>query len=181
MEVCPGVQWCSRGVGFNDAALKDLFNYALDKPLNWWRMRGLDHLTFGGFLEFLVRPPAKEAAAPQVTADATAPPVVVDVAATPPEVPAEEAAASPVVADDAAAPPVAADKAAEAAAPPVVADKAVAPRSRRRRWNRRKASSTLQGLEAVPEPAPVRESAPVQEPTELEPCKPAGTRRGPTR
>ncbi len=118
-------------------------------------MRGLDHLTFGGFLEFLVRPPAKEAAAPQVTADATAPPVVVDVAATPPEVPAEVS--------------------------PVVADKSVAPRSRRWRRNRTKASSTLQGLEAVPEPAPVWESTPVQEPTELEPCKPVGTRRGPTR
>ncbi len=38
----------AEGLGFNDAALKDVFNSALDDPLNWWRMRGLDRLTFGG-------------------------------------------------------------------------------------------------------------------------------------
>ncbi len=76
----------------------------------------------------------------------------------------------PVVAEEAAAPPVAIDG---AAGPPVVANEAAASRTRRRRRDRRKAFSTLQGLEAVPEPAPVREPtesapepAPVREPTE---------------
>ncbi len=62
----------AEGLDFNDAALKDLFNYALDEPLNWWRMRGLDHLTFVGFIDFLARqgnPPAEEAAAPPVVAE----------------------------------------------------------------------------------------------------------------
>ncbi len=40
-------------LGYNDAALKDLFNNALEEPLNWWRTRGLEHLTFGEFVEFL--------------------------------------------------------------------------------------------------------------------------------
>ncbi len=75
---------------------------------------------------------------------------MVDVAAMPPEVPAEGAAAPTVVADYAAAPPVAADEAAEATAPPVKADESVASRSWRQRRNRRKASYTLQGLDAVP-------------------------------
>ncbi len=92
----------AEGLGFNDPALKDLFNSALDEPLNWWRMRGLDHLTFGGFGDFLTRSPAMEAAA---MVDAAAAPVVVDVAATPPDVPAEEAAVPLVVAEKAAAPP----------------------------------------------------------------------------
>ncbi len=56
--------------------------------------------------------------------------------------------------DEAAVFPVAAD---EAAAPPRVADEASAYRSRRRRRNRRKASSTLHDLESVPEPAPFHE------------------------
>ncbi len=43
----------AEGLGYNDAALKDLFNNALEEPLNWWRMRGLEHLTFGEFVEFL--------------------------------------------------------------------------------------------------------------------------------
>ncbi len=43
------------------------------------------------------------------------------------------------------------------AAPPGVADEAAAYRSRRLRRNRRKASSTLYGLESAPEPAPFRE------------------------
>ncbi len=43
----------AEGLGYNDAALKDLFNSALEEPLNWWRTRGLEHLTFGEFLEFL--------------------------------------------------------------------------------------------------------------------------------
>ncbi len=113
----------AEGLGYNEAALKDLFDSALDEPLSWWNMRGLDHLTFGEFVEFLARSPAKVA---QVAAD-------------------------------------------EAAEPPVGADKASAYRSRRQRRNRRKASSTLHSLEAVPEPVPFHEpieSALVQEPTE---------------
>ncbi len=30
----------AEGLGYNDAALKDLFNSALDEPLSWWRMMG---------------------------------------------------------------------------------------------------------------------------------------------
>ncbi len=47
----------AEGLGYNDAALKDLFNSALDEPLSWWRMRGLDHLNFGQFVDSLVRSP----------------------------------------------------------------------------------------------------------------------------
>ncbi len=43
----------AEGLGYNDAALKDLFNSALEEPLDWWRMRGLYHLMFGEFVEFL--------------------------------------------------------------------------------------------------------------------------------
>ncbi len=43
----------AKGLGYNDAALKDLFNSALEEPLNWWIMRGLENLTFGEFVEFL--------------------------------------------------------------------------------------------------------------------------------
>ncbi len=43
----------AEGLGYNDAALKDLFKSALEEPLNWRRMRGLEHLTFGQFVEFL--------------------------------------------------------------------------------------------------------------------------------
>ncbi len=49
----------AEGLDYNDEALKDLFNSALDEPLSWWRMRGLDHLTFGEFVEALARSPAK--------------------------------------------------------------------------------------------------------------------------
>ncbi len=177
----------AEGLGFNHAALKDLFNSALDEPLNWWRMRGLEHLSFGEFVGFLARSPAKEAGAlPVATDDAAAPPVAVDGAAAPPveavqelvvgqeptepaPVEAEEDAASPVVADEAAVPSVATVEAAAppvgvvgAAAPPVVAEEAAASRSRkqRRRRRRKKASSTLQGLEAVPEPFAGQEAVP---------------------
>ncbi len=51
----------AEGLGYNDAALKDLFNSALDEPLSWWRMRGQDHLAFGELVEFLARSPAKVA------------------------------------------------------------------------------------------------------------------------
>ncbi len=43
----------AEGLGYNDAALKDLFHSALEEPLNWWRMRELEHLTSGEFVEFL--------------------------------------------------------------------------------------------------------------------------------
>ncbi len=59
----------SAGLGFTDAAFKDLFNSVLDESLNWWRMRGLDHMTFGEFVEFLAHSPAKEAGVHQVVAD----------------------------------------------------------------------------------------------------------------
>ncbi len=98
----------AEGLGFNEAALKDLFNSALDEPLNWWRMRGLDHLTFVGFIDFIARQvnlPAEEAAAPTVVA--------------------EYAAAFPEVARRAAAPPVAAE---EPAAPPEAVEEAAAPK-----------------------------------------------------
>ncbi|XP_058614113.1 macrophage mannose receptor 1-like [Onychostoma macrolepis] len=72
----------AESLGYNDAALKDLFNSALEEPLKWWRMRGLDHLTFGEFVEFLARSPARVAGVPQaVLAEAAAPPVVADKAA----------------------------------------------------------------------------------------------------
>ncbi len=44
----------AEGLRYNDEALKDLFNSALDEPLSWWRMSGLDHLTFGEFVESLM-------------------------------------------------------------------------------------------------------------------------------
>ncbi len=49
----------AEGLGFNHAALKDMFNSVLDEPLSWWRMRGLDHLR--EFVEFLARSPVTEA------------------------------------------------------------------------------------------------------------------------
>ncbi len=74
----------AEGLDYNDEALKDLFNSALDEPLSWWSMRGLDHLTFGEFVEALARSPAKVAGVPQVVGDkAAAPPVAADGAAVP--------------------------------------------------------------------------------------------------
>ncbi len=74
----------AEGLGYNDEALKDLFNSALDEPLSWWRMSGLDHLTFGEFVEALARSPAKVAGVPQVVGyKAAAPPVAADGAAVP--------------------------------------------------------------------------------------------------
>ncbi len=74
----------AEGLGYNDEALKDLFNSALDEPLSWWRMSGLDHLTFGEFVESLARSPAKVAGVPQVVGDkAAAPPVAADGAVVP--------------------------------------------------------------------------------------------------
>ncbi len=68
----------AEGLGYNDEALKDLFNSALDEPLSWWRMSGLDHLTFGEFVESLAHSPAKVAGVPQVVGDKAAPPVAAD-------------------------------------------------------------------------------------------------------
>ncbi len=62
----------AEGLGYNEAALKDLLNSALDEPLSWWRMRGQDHLTFGEFVEVLARSPAKVAGVPQVVGDEAA-------------------------------------------------------------------------------------------------------------
>lgn len=76
----------AEGLGYNDEALKDLFNSALDEPLSWWRMSGLDHITFGEFVEALARSPAKvvvgdKAAAPPVAADGAAVPLLAAVRA----------------------------------------------------------------------------------------------------
>ncbi len=116
----------AEGLGFNHAALKDMFNSVLDEPLNWWRMRGLDHLSFGEFVGFLARSPAKEAGVPQVAAVEAAEPPVAAVEAAVPPVAAVEAAEPPVAAEEAAAPPVVAD---EAAAPPVATEEAATSRS----------------------------------------------------
>ncbi len=87
----------AEGLDYNDEALKDLFNSALDEPLSWWRMRGLDHLTFGEFVEALARSPAKVTGVPQVVGDkAAAPPVAADGAAVPRSVPGAHAVRSRV-------------------------------------------------------------------------------------
>ncbi|XP_016329825.1 SH3 domain-containing protein C23A1.17-like [Sinocyclocheilus anshuiensis] len=115
----------AEGLGYNDSALKDLLNYALDEPISPWSMLGCNHVSFEGFVEFLARSSAKGAAAPPVMADkAAAPPKVADEAAAPPVV-AEEVAAPPEAADETAALPVVAE---EVAAPPEAADEAAAPR-----------------------------------------------------
>lgn len=43
----------AEGLEYNDAALKTLFNYALDKPISTWRRFGTKHLSFGAFVDFL--------------------------------------------------------------------------------------------------------------------------------
>ncbi len=65
----------AEGLGYNEAALKDLFNSSLEEPLSWLRVRKQDHLTFGEFVEFLARSPAKGAGVPQVVGDEAAQPV----------------------------------------------------------------------------------------------------------
>ncbi len=55
----------AEGLGYNDEALKDLFTAPLMSPSAGWRMSGLDHLTFGEFVESLARSPAKVAGVPQ--------------------------------------------------------------------------------------------------------------------
>ncbi|XDV26364.1 hypothetical protein PO909_030107, partial [Leuciscus waleckii] len=57
----------AEGLGLGDAALKDLFNYALDEPRSYWTMIGLERLTFEKFLNYVERqgsPPAGEVADP---------------------------------------------------------------------------------------------------------------------
>ncbi|KAI7793354.1 hypothetical protein IRJ41_012966 [Triplophysa rosa] len=96
---CSGV---AKGHVCNDAALKDFFNYALDEPLSWWSMTGLDHLSFGGFVDFLARQGKTH-----VRDTAASPEAAVDTAASP-EV-AVENAVSPELTKDAAVSPKAVD------------------------------------------------------------------------
>ncbi len=169
----------AEGLDYNDEALKDLFNSALDEPLSWWRMRGLDHLTFGEFVEALARPPAKVAGVPQVVGDkAAAPPVAADGAAVP-LLAAVKAAAHPGMPrwvcklED---PPMRSVRAAGMSpvnSSPVVTESASEPAPAR------------EAMESAPEPAPPREPtesapepAPFWEPTESAP-EPA-TPREPT-
>ncbi len=85
----------AEGLGYNEAALKDLFNSAFDEPLSWWKMRGHDHLMFGEFVEFLACSPAMVDGVPQVVGDeAVEPPVVADGATVSLPV-ADKAAANP--------------------------------------------------------------------------------------
>ncbi len=154
----------AEGLGYNDEALKDLFNSALDEPLSWWRMSGLDHLTFGDFVESLARSPAKMAGVPQVVGD--------------------KAAAPPVAADGAAVPLMAAVKAAAHPGMPRLVRKLEDSPMRSVRaadFSPMKSSPVvLEAMvaitESAPEPVPPREpteSAPPREPTEsARPCEP---------
>ncbi len=154
----------AEGLGYNDEALKDLFNSALDEPLSWWRMSGLDHLTFGDFVESLARSPAKMAGVPQVVGDkAAAPPVAADGAAVP-LMAAVKAAAHPGMPrlvrklEDSPMRSVQAADFSPMKSSPVVLEAMVAI------------------TESAPEPVPPREpteSAPPREPTEsARPCEP---------
>ncbi len=184
----------AEGLGFNHAALKDMFNSVLDEPLNWWRMRGWITFRLGSLwgswlvpqrrrLEHLqsrsrmpprlhwwsmerLHPqwrPSRSSLLARRLVQSLFP---VQEPTEPAPVEAKEAAAPPAALDEAAAPPAALD---EAAAPPVVADgapalvaadEAAASRSQKRRRRRKKPSSTLQGLEAVPEPSAGQEAVP---------------------
>ncbi len=154
----------AEGLGYNEAALKDLFNSALDEPLSWWRMRGLDHLNFGQFVESLAHSPAQvvgdEATAPSVAADGAAVPLVAVV----------EAAVHPGILrlvcklDD---PPMRSVRAAGMSpvnSSPVVLEAMVAVTET--------TPESAPPTESAPEPAPFREptqSAPPREPTESAP------------
>ncbi len=95
----------AEGLGFNHAALKDMFNSVLDEPLSWWRMRGLDHLPFGEFVGFLARSPATEAGAPPVAVEEAIQELAVDQEAVPEPVPVQEPTEPiPLEANEAAAP-----------------------------------------------------------------------------
>ncbi len=43
----------AEGLNYNNAALKDLFNYALDEPFSMEGMVVLEHLSFGASVDFL--------------------------------------------------------------------------------------------------------------------------------
>ncbi len=169
----------AEGLGYNEAALKDLFNSALDEPLSWWRMRGLDHLNFGQFVLSLARSPA------QVVGDeATAPPVAADGAAVP-LVAVVEAAVHPGILrlvcklDD---PPMRSVRAAGMSpvnSSPVVLEAMMAVTETASEPAPPTESAPepalfLEPMESAPEPAPLREptqSAPVQEPTHSTPVR----------
>ncbi len=152
----------AEGLGYNDEALKDLFNSALDEPLSWWRMSGLDHLTFGEFVEALARSPAKVAGVPQVVGDkAAAPPVAADGAAVP-LMTAVKAAAHPGMPrlvrklEDSPMRSVRAADFSPTKPSPVVLE------------------AMVERARSAPEPAPIREpteSAPIREPTESAPIR----------
>ncbi len=137
----------AEGLGYNEAALKDLFNSAFDEPLSWWKMRGHDHLMFGEFVEFLACSPAMVDGVPQVVGDeAVEPPVVAD-----------GATVSLPVADKAAAHP---------GIPGLVRKQEDSPmRSVRAAGIPRLASPKA----AVPAPVPAPEPDPFREPTESAP------------
>ncbi len=157
----------AEGLGYNDEALKDLFNSALDEPLSWWRMSGLDHLTFGEFVESLARSPAKVAGVPQVVGDkAAAPPVAADGVAVP-LMAAVKAAAHPGMPrlvrklEDSPMRSVRAADFSPMKSSPVVLEAMVAI-----------TESAPEPTESAPEPAPPREpthSTPVREPTQSAP------------
>lgn len=43
----------AEGLNYNNAALKDLFSYALDEPISTWRRFSMEHLSFEEFVDFL--------------------------------------------------------------------------------------------------------------------------------
>ncbi|CAM4572568.1 unnamed protein product [Leuciscus chuanchicus] len=56
----------AEGLGLGEMSLKDLFNYALEEPVDVWTTAGLEHLTFWRFVAFLDRrksPPVRQVAA----------------------------------------------------------------------------------------------------------------------
>ncbi len=176
----------AEGLGYNDEALKDLFNSALDEPLSWWRMSGLDHLTFGEFVEALARSPAKVAGVPQVVGDkAAAAPVAADGAAVP-LMAAVKAAAHPRLPrlvrklEDSPMRSVRAADSSPTKPSPVVLE-AMVERARSAPEPapiREPTYSAPEPAESAPEPAPIREpkesapeSAPIREPTESAPIR----------
>ncbi len=142
----------AEGLDYNDEALKDLFNSALDEPLSWWRMRGLDHLTFGEFVEALARSPAKVAGVPQVVGDKAGIPRRVCKLEDPPMRSVRAAGMSPVNSS-----PVVTESAPEPAPPREPTESAPEPAPFR------------EPTESAPEPAPFLDTAPVWELTEPAP------------
>ena len=139
------------GLGYNDEALKDLFNDCLDDPLPRWEMKGLEILDFWGFTKYLHHRAQWDAV-------------------TTPESP-DKTAASPAPQHKRAASPEPLHKMAEST--PVLPDKMAdstpespvkVPPTRHHRGRRRRQASTVpQGPEAVPEqPAAVPEEVPEQ-------------------